>query len=555
MEKFRYGQRELHCVFVDLEKAYDRVSREELWYCMRKSGVAEKYVRVVQDMYERSRAVVRCAVGTTEEFKVVVGLHQGSALSPFLFAIVMDQLSQEEKSFIAACSVEGLLIIRVIFNNTSAFTPERSRIPAHSVERVLLIRVLYNDTSAFTLERSRISAHSVERGFFIRVIFNDTNSSTQERSCICAHSVESVSLIRIIFNNTSAFTQERSRITAHSVERALLIRIIFNNTSASTQERSCICAHSVEKVLLTRATLDVTGASTQEKSRITAHNVERVLFKRLNFGYISVSTQERSRITAHSVEKVSLTRVISNNTTIFTQERSRIAAQRVERVLFKRVLFNNTSSFTQERRHITVHNVTRVSLTQETLNDTSYGQCQILLKNEIRIFKKLVSRRKHEVLQNFLDFGPLGNSPVLLLLSPGKTPLTLSVVQEWLNKRNTTTVAKFLDTGKRDSNDLLGCPHYPLQGLAIQHCVIPEPDGDAAAQDALDGPSVEGGQDGRWKMSLSQPSQEVKTLLDFLGDGAGVERSSEVLCQVNTEEFGALDNLHLLKMLFPIRTD
>ncbi|KAK3508911.1 hypothetical protein QTP70_013722 [Hemibagrus guttatus] len=98
MEKYSYGQRELHCVFVDLEKAYDRVPREELWYCMRKSGVAEKYVRVVQDMYERSRTVVRCAVGQTEEFKVEVGLHQGSALSPFLFAIVMDQLSEENPS-------------------------------------------------------------------------------------------------------------------------------------------------------------------------------------------------------------------------------------------------------------------------------------------------------------------------------------------------------------------------------------------------------------------------------------------------------------------------
>ncbi|KAK3563661.1 hypothetical protein QTP86_033506 [Hemibagrus guttatus] len=95
MEKYRDGQRELHCVFVDLEKVYDRVPREELWYCMRKSGVAEKYVRVVQDMYERSRTVVRCAVGQTEEFKVEVGLHQGSALSPFLFAMVMDQLSEE----------------------------------------------------------------------------------------------------------------------------------------------------------------------------------------------------------------------------------------------------------------------------------------------------------------------------------------------------------------------------------------------------------------------------------------------------------------------------
>ncbi|KAK3511968.1 hypothetical protein QTP70_027665, partial [Hemibagrus guttatus] len=96
-QKYRDGQRELHCLFVDLEKAYDRVPREELWYCMRKSGVAEKYVRVVQDMYERSRTVVRCAVGQTEEFKVEVGLHQGSALSLFLFAIVMDQLSEEDR--------------------------------------------------------------------------------------------------------------------------------------------------------------------------------------------------------------------------------------------------------------------------------------------------------------------------------------------------------------------------------------------------------------------------------------------------------------------------
>ena len=32
IEKNKGGQRELHCVFVDLEKADDRVLREELWY-------------------------------------------------------------------------------------------------------------------------------------------------------------------------------------------------------------------------------------------------------------------------------------------------------------------------------------------------------------------------------------------------------------------------------------------------------------------------------------------------------------------------------------------
>ena len=78
-----------------VEKGYDRVLREELWYCMRKSEIVEKYVQIVQDIYEGSETVVRCAVGTTESFKVKVGLHQGSALNSFLFAVIMDRLTWE----------------------------------------------------------------------------------------------------------------------------------------------------------------------------------------------------------------------------------------------------------------------------------------------------------------------------------------------------------------------------------------------------------------------------------------------------------------------------
>ena len=83
---------------MDLEKAYDRVPREELWYCMRKSGIVEKYVQRVQDMYEGSETVLRYAAGTTESFKVKFGLHQGSTLSPFLFAVIMDRLTDVVKT-------------------------------------------------------------------------------------------------------------------------------------------------------------------------------------------------------------------------------------------------------------------------------------------------------------------------------------------------------------------------------------------------------------------------------------------------------------------------
>ena len=76
MEKYREGQKELHCVFVDLDKAYDKEPREEVWYCMRKSGLAEKYVRIVHNMYDDSTTAVMCAVGVSEGFEVKVGLHQ-----------------------------------------------------------------------------------------------------------------------------------------------------------------------------------------------------------------------------------------------------------------------------------------------------------------------------------------------------------------------------------------------------------------------------------------------------------------------------------------------
>ena len=45
IEKYREMQKELHMMFIDLEKAYDRVPRQEVWRCLREQGVPEKYVQ------------------------------------------------------------------------------------------------------------------------------------------------------------------------------------------------------------------------------------------------------------------------------------------------------------------------------------------------------------------------------------------------------------------------------------------------------------------------------------------------------------------------------
>ena len=94
MECYRDRKMDPHMVFIDLEKAYDRVQRDVLWKCLEKKGMPIEYTRIIRDMCEGVRTKVRTVLGDTANFFIDIGLHQGSALSPFLFTIVMDELTK-----------------------------------------------------------------------------------------------------------------------------------------------------------------------------------------------------------------------------------------------------------------------------------------------------------------------------------------------------------------------------------------------------------------------------------------------------------------------------
>jgi len=59
-----------------------------------KKGVSPAYIRVIKDIYKGERTSVRMLRGVTNDFFVGRGLHQGSALSPFFFTLVMDELTR-----------------------------------------------------------------------------------------------------------------------------------------------------------------------------------------------------------------------------------------------------------------------------------------------------------------------------------------------------------------------------------------------------------------------------------------------------------------------------
>ncbi|KAE8676679.1 putative beta-D-xylosidase 2-like [Hibiscus syriacus] len=92
MEKYREKSRDLHMAFIDLEKAYDSVPRDTIWKTLETRRIPTAYIRTIRDMYCRSTTYVRTTVGDTEAFPVEIGLHQGSALSPYIFALIMDDI-------------------------------------------------------------------------------------------------------------------------------------------------------------------------------------------------------------------------------------------------------------------------------------------------------------------------------------------------------------------------------------------------------------------------------------------------------------------------------
>jgi hypothetical protein len=54
-------------------------------------------------MYDNVVTSVRTSDGDTNDFSINIGLHQGSALSPYLFALVMNEVTRDIQGGITWC--------------------------------------------------------------------------------------------------------------------------------------------------------------------------------------------------------------------------------------------------------------------------------------------------------------------------------------------------------------------------------------------------------------------------------------------------------------------
>ena len=63
MEAYREKRRALHVVFLDLQKAFDCVSRQSIWLALLSKVIPEAYIEIIRDMYHDFTSMMRNAFG------------------------------------------------------------------------------------------------------------------------------------------------------------------------------------------------------------------------------------------------------------------------------------------------------------------------------------------------------------------------------------------------------------------------------------------------------------------------------------------------------------
>ncbi|MEW8546516.1 MAG: reverse transcriptase family protein, partial [Candidatus Thiodiazotropha sp.] len=88
----RHKRGRLYAIFVDFEKAFDRVNRNILWQKLSSQNVSSKMVKMLNSIYTSVLSCVKTQSGLTGYFNCPVGVKQGCILSPLLFCLFINDL-------------------------------------------------------------------------------------------------------------------------------------------------------------------------------------------------------------------------------------------------------------------------------------------------------------------------------------------------------------------------------------------------------------------------------------------------------------------------------
>jgi Reverse transcriptase (RNA-dependent DNA polymerase) len=139
-------QKGLPCyiAFVDLTKAYDKVDRDILWMVLERLGVPRNFVQLIRAVHVGAQARVKDSGSFSNTFELIVGLKQGSVISPILFNIFFGAII---KAINLRLDGENGIMLKYRHGNDIFYNPYLQK--GHRTYKVLITDLLFADDAAF----------------------------------------------------------------------------------------------------------------------------------------------------------------------------------------------------------------------------------------------------------------------------------------------------------------------------------------------------------------------------------------------------------------------
>ena len=94
IDLYLFRGKKLFCAFIDYKKAFDSVNRSLLWQKLLTHHIDGKMFKVIHSLYANAKSCVRLRHAKSEFFVSNVGVRQGENLSPILFSLFLNDLSE-----------------------------------------------------------------------------------------------------------------------------------------------------------------------------------------------------------------------------------------------------------------------------------------------------------------------------------------------------------------------------------------------------------------------------------------------------------------------------
>ena len=124
--------------YVDMEKAFDRINRDMLFYKLISHGIGGKMYRCLQNIYLDCKSAINVNGFITPFFSTDCGVKQGDSISPTLFGIYMNDLVKDLKDSNSGVKIDGIHVPCLLYADDIALIAESEK------DLQKMIHVLHN---------------------------------------------------------------------------------------------------------------------------------------------------------------------------------------------------------------------------------------------------------------------------------------------------------------------------------------------------------------------------------------------------------------------------